>query len=215
MSSESTIRRTALQYVETELYDDVEATFVGMSDTPQGTRVGLEIERNEPSLAGAVLGLLFGAIVGTLVSLILVFVFPPLMFLVIPAAAIGGAYLGYEGFRPSEYATVTVDDAGDVVMSNRDCPEGDFNDMLDRTVSAQGQRAYLESLGERRGASEPTPMDVVDGFLFDDEDDGYSEPERCPRCSARNTGLSSQFSELATGQFQCTDCGYVVDLTGD
>ena len=221
MVVESTVRETAIAYAERELYDDAEVTFVGMADTPKGTRVGLEVQLKRGSLFGAFFGALVGALLAALLSLPLIFILPQL----VPVAAVvgvaGGAYVLYRGMAPSEYATVTVDADGGVVMSNRDYEAGDFDDVLDRRVSARGAEARHEADAKRRAAPGPSPFEVMDEFLGggDDSgggggDDAFTEPDQCPKCGERDTLLSPQFSELGPGRYQCTDCGHIVNLAG-
>ena len=212
MVDEATVRETAIEYAELELYDPVEVAFVGMTDAPNGTRVGLKVQLKEGSLFGGFLGSLLGLVLGLIVSLPFVFIFPPLVALLAPAGLLGGAYVAYYGTAPTEYATVTVDDAGDVVMSNQDYEEGDFDDALDRNVSAQGAQARLEADARRRATAGLSASEAVD--LFFGSDDEFSEPDSCPECGAKNTLMSPQFAELAPGRYQCEDCGNIVNLAG-
>jgi hypothetical protein len=53
-------------------------------------------------------------------------------------------------FASDSYATVTVDDTGDVVLSNRDLSEGDFYEKLDRNVSAEGARTRERTRNRRQ-----------------------------------------------------------------
>lgn len=219
MVVESTVRETAIAYAERELYDDAEVTFVGMADTSKGTRVGLEVQLKDGSLFGAFLGALVGALVGVLISLPLVFVLPQLIPVLVVAAAGGGAYLLYREMAPTEYATVTVDADGGVVMSNRDYEAGDFDDVLDRRVSARGAEARHEADAKRRAEPGPSPFEVLDAFFGSGgadsgSGDAFSEPDRCPECGERDTLLSPQFTELGPGRYQCTDCGHIVNLAG-
>ncbi|SFR30895.1 MULTISPECIES: hypothetical protein [Halorubrum] len=220
MVVESTVRETAIAYAERELYDGaVEVTFVGMADAPKGTRVGLEVQLKDGSLFGAFLGALVGAFVGVLLSLILVFVLPQLIPVLVVAGVAGGAYVLYRGMAPTEYATVTVDTDGGVVMSNRDYEAGDFDDVLDRRVSARGAEARHEADAKRRAEPGPSPFEVMDAFFGSGDtssgsDDAFTEPDRCPECGERDTLLSPQFSELGPGRYQCADCGHIVNLAG-
>ena len=127
---------------------------------------------------------------------------------------------------PTEYATVTVDADGGVVMSNRDYEAGDFDDVLDRRVSARGAEARHEADAKRRAEPGPSPFEVLDAFFGSGgadsgsgdagsrTGDAFSEPDRCPECGERDTLLSPQFTELGPGRYQCTDCGHIVNLAG-
>lgn len=212
MVDEATVRETAIEYAEIELYDPIEVTFVGMTDAPKGTRVGLEVQLEEGSLFGAFLGSLLGLLLALIVSLPFAFIFPPLIVVLGLVGLLGGGYVAYYGAAPTEYATVTVDDAGDVVMSNQDYKEGDFDDALDRSVSAHGARARLEAEARRRAAARASPSEVMDTFFG--SDDEFSEPDSCPECGRNNTLLSPQFAELGPGRYQCEDCGHIVNLAG-
>jgi hypothetical protein len=215
MSTASQVRNAAVTHVEGVMYDGVEADVVGMTNVNRGTRVGLEVEPEGPSLGGALLGALLGLLVGVLAGLVLVFAAPPLLVPVAAGCLLVGGYVGATRFTSTEYATVTVDGAGRVVQENRDCAKGDFDRMLGREVSANVEETYGESRARHRARRQEDLLgNVAERFLFGSErgETSYSTPNQCPRCGNADGLLSPGFSELSDGQYQCDDCGHIVDL---
>jgi hypothetical protein len=120
------------------------------------------------------------------------------------------------------YATVTIDDTGDVVLSNKDLSEGDFYEKLDRQVSAEGARTRERTRNRRQAERQEELVEnfIENNFGFDfgsDSSDEFSPPERCPRCKESGSFLSPQFEELGDGTYQCTndDCAHIVDLSSN
>lgn len=215
MPDAATLRRTATRYAETRLYDDVDATVVGMTNTPQGTRVGMEVTHQGGSAFGAAVGALLGFLFAVLLALPMRVLFPDLVVPVGFVLLILFAYVGYDRTE-TEFATVTIDAGGTVTMSNRNCSRGDFNDLMDRRVSASGDRSFARESGRQRAEMQrELVQQLAERVLFGSDsgpDVEFDEPRTCPNCGRSGSFLGSQFDELSHGQYQCTDCGHIVDL---
>lgn len=218
MPDAATLRRTATQYAETRMYDDVDATVVGMTNTPQGTRVGMEITHEGGSAFGALLGALLGLLFAVLLALPMQVLFPDL---VVPVGLVVVFLLAYVGYdrTSTEYATVTVDATGTVVLTNRDCSGGDFNDLMSRHVSASGDRSFARESGKQKARMQRELVQRVAERVLFGKDSGpeveFDEPRSCPNCGRSGSFIGSQFAELSHGQYQCTDCGHIVDLRAE
>jgi len=214
MSHAATLEVTAVQYVENQMYDNADADAKQTTDTDQGTRIGLEVTRRDESVEGAAMGLLFGLLGAVLVAFLFAILLPQL---IVPggiAVAAAGAYLGYNRSK-TEYATVTIDSSGDIVLWNRDLSSGDYARLMDLDVTAAGEEAHAEASGRQRARTqEAITKDLLGGFFgwSGSEADGYSTPNMCPDCGASHSLLAPQFEELSAGQYQCVDCGEIIDL---
>lgn len=118
------------------------------------------------------------------------------------------------------FATVTVADDGDVVLSNRDLSRGDFYEKLDQPVSADAARTGARTRSRRRAERQEAFVEnLLENTFGVDLTPGadVSPPERCPRCKQSGSPLSPQFEELGDGTYQCRndDCAHIVDLRSD
>lgn len=146
MPTASTAKDVASNYLVNDMDGSIaNLEFVGMTDCPEGVRLGYEIKIDQGySTAGAFFGaILYGLLVfllTLLMSMILLLVgFPPsILYLIGFVLVLGAMYIGWnEGRFPSEFdrVTVTLNDSADVLMVNTDLSKDEFNNAIGRKAN--------------------------------------------------------------------------------
>jgi hypothetical protein len=148
MVTVSTARNAASQYLQRNLPGSVDRLeFVGMTATPEGSRLGYEVRIDRGfSLGGAIVGGLVIGLVGVLLAILLFLLLT--LFGVPPSLSVlgglvlggGGVYLGGRAggdLSEMDNVTVTVNEQGDVVMMNTDLSSGEFSRAIGREYDRQ------------------------------------------------------------------------------